>query len=159
MLTHTREDYLETVLKLSEKAGDVRITDLALALGCRLPTVTRTVQAMVAGGWLLHESRQGVRLTRPGRLIALELTRRHDLTVRFLVGVLGFLPEAAEVEARRLEHGLSPVACERLRAWLDHLERLEPAARRAALEYRSREQGRSDGAFDASEVGSAGLPS
>ena len=149
MLTNTREDYLETVLKLTERAGEVRVTDLALALGCRLPTVTRTVQAMVAGGWLLHESRQGIRLTRQGRHTALELTRRHDLTVRFLIQVLGFAPEAAEAEARRLEHGLSPVACDRLRAWLDHFDRLDPSVRRAALEFPNRDQETAQSASDA----------
>ena len=156
MLTKTREDYLETVLELTEETGEVRITDLAFALGCRLPTVTRTVQAMVAGGWLLHESRGGVRLTRAGRQRALELSRRHDLTVRFLIQVLGLLPEAAESEAHRLEHGLSPLACDRLRAWLEHLDSLDPSVRRAALDFEGREKDPVHLSADAPEVRPAG---
>lgn len=140
MLTKTREDYLEAVLNFTERAGEVRITDLANTLGCRLPTVTRTVQAMVADGWLLHEARKGVRLTRHGRAVALELAHRHDVTVRFLTLVLGFAPEAAEAEARRLEHGFSAFCYDRFRAWLEHLESLHPSVRRAALDFPGRDE-------------------
>lgn len=135
LLTKTREDYLETVLRLSQEMAEVRITDLAGALGCRLPTVTRTVQIMAADGWLLHETRKTVKLSRQGRQAAFELAGRQQLALRFLTLVMGLPLETAQLEAQRLKHGLSPGVSARLRAWLGHLEDLEPSARQAALQY------------------------
>jgi DtxR family Mn-dependent transcriptional regulator len=138
MLTTTQEDYIEAVYRIALEKDGIRVSDLAARLGCRLPTVTRTVKSLTAAGWLQHESRGLVRLSRQGRQVAEQLVRRHGIVVRFLTVVLGLSPEAADRDACRLEHGLSPSAADRLLAWLEHMDRLEPAVREAALEYAGR---------------------
>ena len=139
MLTPTQEDYLEAIYNISRARGDVRVTELAVVLGCRLPTVTRTLKKMVELGLLVHESRKGIRLSRQGRLTAEQLVARHADLGRFLTQVLGLSPGQAERDACRVEHGLSPVAAERLRGWLSHLDGLAPAVRELALRFPGRD--------------------
>jgi Mn-dependent DtxR family transcriptional regulator len=140
MLTAIQEDYLEMILRITQIEGEVRITDLAKRLGCKLPTVTRTVRRMVLLGVVAHESRGTVNLTRSGRAAAEELVHRHEDLVRFLNVVLGLLPDQAEKDACQLEHGLSPLAAARLHRFLLHLDKLETEPRRLTLEFPGREQ-------------------
>lgn len=140
MLTATQEDYLEMILRITQLAGEVRITGLAKRMGCKLPTVTRTVRRLVELGVVAHESRGSVHLTRSGRAAAEELVHRHEDLVRFLNVVLGLLPDQAEKDACQLEHGLSSLAAARLHRFLLHLEQLEAEPRRRLLEFPGREQ-------------------
>ena len=53
-LTAIQEDYLETIYRLSRDRVAVRTTDVAERLGCRLPTVTRTVRKIVQAGFVVR---------------------------------------------------------------------------------------------------------
>lgn len=134
MLTSTREDYIEAVFR--SEAGQMRITDLANELGCRLPTVTRTVRALADEGYIAHEARGLVRLTEKGGRVARDIAHRHDDVVAFLEIVLGLSHDEAESDACQIEHGLSPVTAERLHAFLNFVDELpkrdREAMRRAA---------------------------
>lgn len=122
-LTSTQEDYIETVFRLTRQSGaGVRITDLAVQLGCRLPTVTRTVRLLADLGYFDHESRGLVHLSGRGRTIAEEIVHRHDDVVSFLQLVLGLPSAVAESDACQIEHGLSPLAAERLHVFLNYVE-------------------------------------
>ncbi len=132
MLTSTQEDYIEIVFRRQEETGGegVRVTDLADALGCRLPTVTRTVQALADAGYFSHKSRGLVRLTRKGHSLARDIAHRHDDVVAFLHLILGLSSDDAEADACQIEHGLSPLASERLHAFLNHVEQLPARVRK-----------------------------
>lgn len=135
MLTSTQEDYIEIVFRRQEKSADgVRVTDLADALRCRLPTVTRTVQALADAGYFDHKSRGLVRLTRKGHAIARDIAHRHDDVVDFLHLILGLTTEDAEADACQIEHGLSPLASERLHAFLNYVEQIPARVRRTMSE-------------------------
>jgi len=132
-LTAIQEDYLEVVYHLSEESvgGEgARATDIAERLGCRLPTVTRTIQKMVDLGVFEHEARGLVCLTELGRSIAQDIAHRHTDTVAFLVEILGLTKGQAERDACQIEHGLSPLAAQRLHEFLEYFKDLEPAERR-----------------------------
>ena len=139
MLTATQEDYLEAIYRLGESGSDVHITALAERLACKLPTVTRTVQRMVELGFVDHEARGTVHLTKAGRATAEHLVHRHEDMVRFLAVVLGLSPEDAEADACQLEHGMSALAAQRLHQWLEHLSRLHPDDQRRALSFTGRD--------------------
>jgi DtxR family Mn-dependent transcriptional regulator len=134
-LTPIQEDYLETIYRLSADSVGVRTTDIADRLGCRLPTVTRTVRKMVQAGYLEHESRGLVRLTPFGLRAAENLTHRHADTVRFLTTVLGLSSDDAEVDACQIEHGLSPAASQRLHEFLEYIATLSPSVREAIASF------------------------
>lgn len=150
-LSTAHEDYLETILRLSEEQGEVRISDIAERLGVRLPPVTRAIQALAQQGHVEHEARRDVQLTDEGRRMAEALSHRHADIVVLLAQVLGVRPEVAEEDACQIEHGISPETAQRLHEFLEHhagldertRERLRPD--RVQLAFRHLPAGRSAG--------------
>ena len=139
MLTAVQEDYLEATYRIERRGDDVHISLLAERLACKLPTVTRTVQKLVAMGYVDHETRGTVLLTRMGRSTAEHLARRHEDLVRFLVSVLGMSQTGAETDACQLEHGMSRLAAQRLHRWLIHIAGLAPAQREMLFRFEGRD--------------------
>jgi len=120
MATATLEEYLETIYKLSEK-GTVRPTPIAEALGVSGPTVTVTLRRLEAAGYVVREGNDVV-LTDAGKTLALDIVRRHRISERFLVDVLGLPWDEAHEDACRLEHALSPRVLAALEEFLENPE-------------------------------------
>ncbi len=106
MPSATIEEYLETIYKLAEK-GPVRPTPIAESLGVSGPTVTATLKRLQTQG-LIERVEGDVLLTDQGRNAALDIVRRHRISERFLVDVLGLSWDEAHEDACKLEHALSP---------------------------------------------------
>ncbi|HUU44276.1 MAG TPA: metal-dependent transcriptional regulator [Acidobacteriota bacterium] len=139
-LTPTQEDYLETIYRLDQPlGGGVRAKDIAGRLGCRLPTVTRTVRRLAELGYVDHRSRGLVRLTPKGLRAAENLAHRHRDTISFLTRILGVSEAQARVDACRIEHGLSPLASQRLHEFLNYIDELD-ASRRTVIDDFARQQ-------------------
>ena len=135
-LTSTHEDYIELVFRHEKRHNSgIRIRDLAQELGCRMPTVSRTVKALAEAGFFNHESRAEVTLTEKGEKLASEIAHRHDDVLSFLQLVLGLDQDEAEACACKLEHGFSPLAAERLHAFMDYVESL-PLRERQKLQQK-----------------------
>jgi DtxR family Mn-dependent transcriptional regulator len=118
MPSHTIEEYLEAIYKLSEN-GPVRPVRIAEALGVSGPTVTATLQRLDRDGYV-SRPRGRVELTGAGRRAALDVIRRHRLAERFLADVLGLPWEDVHEEACRLEHALSPKVLAALESFLEN---------------------------------------
>lgn len=134
-LTAVQEDYLEIIYKLSNSKLGVRVTDIAETLGCRLPTVTRTVRRLSAMKFIEHESRGLVSLTRKGKLMAENIAHRHADTVTFLTTILKLSKEQAEKDACQIEHGLSPLAAQRLHEFLEFINNLDEQDRKVINKF------------------------
>jgi DtxR family Mn-dependent transcriptional regulator len=65
------------------------------------------LRKLSALGLVEHERYRGVRLTEPGRRVALEVIRHHRLVELFLVESLGMTWDEVHDEAEVLEHALS----------------------------------------------------
>ena len=147
-LTSTHEDYIELVYRMQKKnTAGLRITDLAQELGCRLPTVTRTVKLLAESGYLEHQPRGLVLLTAKGSAIASQIAHRHDDIETFLELVLGLTTEQAKIDACKIEHGLSPIAAERLHAFLEYIESL-PNHQRKEMQETVKHHKENDPLFD-----------
>ncbi len=120
MPTATLEEYVEAIYKLAEK-GPVRPTLIAESVGVSGPTVTATLKRLESGG-LISRVRGEVLLSAEGHTLALDIIRRHRISERFLVDVLGLSWDEAHEDACRLEHALSPRVLERLEAFLENPE-------------------------------------
>lgn len=118
MPTETLEEYLEAIYKLSEK-GPVRPTPIAEAIGVSGPTVTATLKRLESRDLITRQDGDVV-LTDEGRTIALDIIRRHRISERFLVDVLGLPWSEAHEDACRLEHALSPRVLAALEEFLDN---------------------------------------
>lgn len=128
-LTAVQEDYLEAIyrLQLETSGQDVRVSDIAARLGTKLPTVTRAVRRLSVIELLHHPLRGRVRLSGSGRQMAVEIVHRHDDIVSFFVEVLGLRLTEAELDACRIEHGISARTAQRLHDFLEHFATLSRA--------------------------------
>ena len=113
------EDYLEAILRLSERGGVARVRDIAGALDVALPTVTGALRNLAGRELVNYRPYELITLTAKGREVARKTARRQEVLSRFLTEVLGVPAEAADADACRLEHGLSPGTMDRLVAFME----------------------------------------
>ncbi len=112
------ENYLETILLLEMRNGTVRAVDIANELGYSKPSVTRAMGVLKKAGYVDQESYGTIRLTEAGRKRANEVYDRHVLIKEFLMTILSLDADTAETDACRIEHIVSPLTVERMRAVL-----------------------------------------
>ena len=119
--TESVDDYLKAILKLGGPE-EKRVTSNALAqqLGVRAASVTGMVKKLAAHHPALvrYERHHGVRLTRAGKMRALEVLRHHRLLERFLHDCLDYNWDEVHEEAERLEHFISEKLEDRIAAKL-----------------------------------------
>jgi DtxR family Mn-dependent transcriptional regulator len=117
-LTATVEKYLEAIYHLTNEGRPVIGARLAERLAVSAPTVTGMVKRLQKQGLVTVSHRKEVMLTERGQEVALSIARRHYISERFLVDLLGMEWHRAHAEAHRLEHALSPEVERRLSALL-----------------------------------------
>jgi DtxR family Mn-dependent transcriptional regulator len=116
--TATIEEYLETIYNMAMEGDTVIGARLAERFRVAPPTVTETLKRMVRDGLVEMDARRQVTLTPKGAEIAEAVLRRHRLTERFLVDMLGMQWHQVHEEACRLEHYISGAVEERVVASL-----------------------------------------
>jgi DtxR family Mn-dependent transcriptional regulator len=106
-LSATVEEYLETIYNMSVENEVVIGARLAEKFGVAPPTVTEMLKRLVRDGYINMDNRRVVTLTEAGNQAAEAVLRRHRLTERFLVDMLGMQWHQVHEEACRLEHFIS----------------------------------------------------
>ncbi|MCL4500146.1 MAG: metal-dependent transcriptional regulator, partial [Chloroflexi bacterium] len=114
------EDYAAAIAVLEAEGTPAIGARLAEALHVSAPTVTETLRRLEQNGFLHVEPSKDLNLTASGRELATRTLRRRRLVERFLVDSLGLPLTDAQVEADRIEHGLSETAADRLDQALGH---------------------------------------
>ncbi len=121
MLSVSKEDFLKAVYKLEEEGQlPVLLSAVARHLGISRPAVGSMRRKLEEEGLISYSRGEGVCLSANGRLLALQVIRRHRLWETFLVEVLGFPWEEVHAEAERLEHHSSDALIERMDKYLLH---------------------------------------
>ncbi|MBQ1504615.1 MAG: metal-dependent transcriptional regulator [Oscillospiraceae bacterium] len=100
------ENYLETILILQNRAGQVRSIDIANELSFSKPSVSVAMKNLRNGGYIEMNKDGLITLTDSGREIAERIYERHRLLTRWLTAV-GVDPEIAAQDACRIEHVIS----------------------------------------------------
>jgi DtxR family Mn-dependent transcriptional regulator len=118
-LSPRMQDYLETILKLQDRAPVVRAGEIAAELEVSKPTVTSALKTLAEGGFVEHESYGYVRLTPRGRQVAASVRRRHRLLRGFFEEVLGVSSADAAQDACAVEHYLCKDTAERLTRFVE----------------------------------------
>jgi DtxR family Mn-dependent transcriptional regulator len=113
-LSDAVQDYLREIYKLQTEHGHVKTSTLAQRMGVAPPSATAMMKKLASSGLVDHELYRGVRLTRTGERIALELLRHHRLLELYLARTLDLELDAVHAEADRLEHALSETLEERI---------------------------------------------
>jgi DtxR family transcriptional regulator, iron-dependent repressor len=112
------EEYAETIYNISMEGDTVIGARLAERFRVAPPTVTETLKRMSRDGLVEMDAKRQVTLTPKGVELAEAVLRRHRLTERFLVEMLGMQWHQVHEEAHRLEHYISGAVEERVAASL-----------------------------------------
>lgn len=105
-LGESLEDYLESILVLSEKIDHVRSVDVASYLGFSKPSVSHAVKLLEKDGYIHLDENKFLYLTDAGNRIATETYRRHRF-FREMLEEIGVPKTIAENDACRMEHVIS----------------------------------------------------
>lgn len=106
-LTHSIEDYLETLYLLSEEKDNLRITDIADRMEIRKSSIVAAIKKLDELGYVHHERYGGIELTDLGCERGKEVYRKHKVLKEFFLNILELPEEIAEKDACNIEHYIS----------------------------------------------------
>ena len=116
------EDYLEKILMLTERNGEVRSIDIATEMGVTKPSVSIAMKNLREKEQITVTDAGYIYLTDAGREIAEMIYERHEMIhkklTRFFVA-LGVDPAVASHDACKIEHDLSAETFEKLVAFAE----------------------------------------
>ena len=134
-LTRSLEDYVRAIYVLRKRKRVVRVKDIALFLNVKPSSVTNSLKKLANAGLVDYEKREYVDLTEEGLRVAEELSERYRNIKDFLVRVLGVPEDIAEVDACSMEHYLHPETAERLKRFIEFINRSPEELGPKFLEY------------------------
>ena len=105
-IQESAENYLETILMLSQNGAPVRSIDIVNELAYTKPSVSVAMKNLGASGYIVMDADGYITLTESGREIAESMYERHMLISDWLI-FLGVNKETAVKDACRMEHAMS----------------------------------------------------
>lgn len=114
--TVAEQEYLEIMFWLEEAGLPMTGANIARAMQLSPPTVHEMVGRLIDDGYVSRNPDKSLDFTETGREHASYIVRRHRMIERFLTDVLGIPWDEVHEEAERIEHAMSPVLEERMRA-------------------------------------------
>lgn len=113
-LYESGENYLETILVLLNRNGEVRSIDIVHEMELSKPSVSRAMGILRDGGFILIDDGGYITLTETGREVAETIYERHRVMTDWLIG-LGVDPKTAAEDACCLEHAISAESFSKLK--------------------------------------------
>ena len=114
------ENYLETILVLSQRNGNVRAIDIANELEFSKPSVSVAMKNLRTNGYIQVDESGRITLLPEGEKIARSVYEKHTLLTRYLIS-LGVPDQIAAEDACRIEHVISRESFEALKAHVSSL--------------------------------------
>ena len=114
------EMYLENILVLKNKQGQVRAIDIVRRTGYSKPSISRALGLLKSDGMVTVDHNGYIDLTEEGREIATKVYERHRILCRFFES-LGVSPETASEDACKIEHVISDETFEKIK---DHAAKM-----------------------------------
>lgn len=105
-IQESAENYLETILILGQKKGNVRSIDIANELEFKKPSVSVAMKNLRENGYIKVADNGFITLTESGRQIAETMYERHLLLSQWLIH-LGVNEKTAVEDACKIEHVIS----------------------------------------------------
>ena len=100
------EDYLETILILRERKGNVRSIDIVNEMNYSKPSISIAMKKLRSSGMIEMDMNGYITLTDAGEEIAKKIYARHQLLQDVLIA-LGVDPQTASDEACKIEHDIN----------------------------------------------------
>jgi Mn-dependent DtxR family transcriptional regulator len=112
------EDYLETILILREKNGNVRSIDIVNKMNFSKPSISIAMKKLKSEGMVEMDLNGYITLTPKGEEVARRIYSRHKLLEKCLTAI-GVDPETAEEEACRIEHVIDDDTYDKINAFYE----------------------------------------
>lgn len=108
------EDYLETILLLQQKSGQVRSIDIAHEMNFTKPSVSVAMKNLREKEYITMADNGYITLTPSGRKRAESVLERHNVLTDWLISI-GVSQDTAREDACRVEHDLSEESFEAIK--------------------------------------------
>lgn len=113
-IQESAENYLEVILILSRRNGDVHAIDIAAELNFSKPSVSIAMKRLRENGYIAVSPEGHITLTDKGMEIAQRIYERHTFLSKWLASI-GVDPLVAAEDACRMEHVISAETFDALR--------------------------------------------
>lgn len=112
------EDYLETILLLKNKLGNVRSIDIAMEMNYSKPSISVAMKNLREKELVTIDNSGYISFTEAGRFKAERVYERHTVLMEALKK-LGVSENTAKEDACKIEHDLSEETFEKIKAYLN----------------------------------------
>jgi DtxR family transcriptional regulator, Mn-dependent transcriptional regulator len=120
LVSHAMEDYVAVIWRLTQYGGAASTSEVARRLGVTAASTSYMFRKMAEAGLVEYKEYAGATLTVEGEAAAMGYIRRHRVTERFLVDVLGISWERADAISDQMEHALPDEVIDRMEAVMGH---------------------------------------
>lgn len=103
MISNATEEYLKTIYILNKKNNIVRVTDIAKAMNCSKPSVTKQLNILKSKGLIIYETYGHISLSNSGISYAKKILADYDIVYIFLHDVIGVDEEIAKMDAVKIK--------------------------------------------------------
>lgn len=112
------ENYLETILVLSQRIPHVRAVDIAAEMNFSKPSVSVAMKNLRNKNHISIDNYGFITLTPSGREIATAVYERHTVLSNWLIS-MGVAPEVAAEDACKMEHQISNESFQALKRYIE----------------------------------------
>lgn len=114
VMNESTENYLETILVLNRRLGNVRSVDIANEMNFKKPSVSVAMKNLRENGYITVSPEGHIHLTEQGLEVAERIYERHTIFSNWLT-MLGVDPRIAAEDACKLEHAISTESFEAIK--------------------------------------------
>lgn len=119
------EDYLETILLLREKLGDVRSIDIVTETGYTKPSISVAMKKLREQQYIEMNKKGHITLTIKGQELAETIYTKHRYLKQFFIQI-GVDDKTAAEDACKIEHEISDISFQCIKKHLKQLMDNEP---------------------------------
>ena len=116
-IQESAENYLESILILKNKNGNVRSIDIANELGVSKPSVSVAMKSFREEGYITVDENGSITLTEKGMEVATYVYERHNIIAKALIA-LGVSEKVAYADSCKIEHDISHETFEKITEYL-----------------------------------------
>lgn len=117
-IKESAENYLEAILMIKLKKGNVRSIDVVNHLNFTKPSVSVAMKNFREEGYINMDSEGSITLTEKGQEIAERMYERHQIIAKALIA-LGVDEATAYEDSCKIEHDISDLSFKKIKEHLD----------------------------------------